>query len=95
LSSKEYLESALELQPGVSSQVEQKNSIRRLIKHFFKERNCFTMVRPVENEEDLQNLHSVSDEQIRVEFLNQVKTLRKMIFQQVRPKELFGKTLNG
>lgn len=53
LSSKEYLERALELQKGVSDAVESKNRIRKLMKHFFKERDCATLVRPVESERDL------------------------------------------
>jgi hypothetical protein len=53
---KEYLESAIQPQKGTSDQVEIKNRIRRLIKHFFKDRDCFTMVRPVEEERQLQCL---------------------------------------
>ena len=40
-------------QKGSSDNVETKNRIRRLIKHFFKDRDCFTMVRPVEEEKEL------------------------------------------
>lgn len=54
LSQKDYLEKALELQKGVSDTIESKNRIRRLMKHFFKERDCSTLVRPVESEKDLQ-----------------------------------------
>lgn len=53
IASKEYLENALELQRGLSDQIEQKNRIRRMIKHFFRERDCMTMVRPVELESEL------------------------------------------
>lgn len=53
ISSKEYFENALQPQKGSSDQVETKNRIRRLIKHFFKDRDCFTMVRPVEEEKEL------------------------------------------
>ena len=56
ISQKQYLESALQPQKGNSDAIEQKNRIRRMIKQFFKDRDCFTMVRPVENEKDLQNL---------------------------------------
>lgn len=51
ITEKQYLEKSLELFKGNSDAVETKNSIRRLIKIFFPERNCITMVRPVENEE--------------------------------------------
>lgn len=56
ISQKQYLENALQPQKGNSDAVEQKNRIRRMIKQFFQERDCFTMVRPVENESDLQVL---------------------------------------
>lgn len=57
ISQKDYLEKALELQKGVSDSIESKNRIRRLMKHFFKDRDCTTLVRPVESEKDLQKYH--------------------------------------
>lgn len=47
---RDYLEQALEPQKGSSDAIEGKNKIRRLLKHFFKDRDCFTLVRPVESE---------------------------------------------
>jgi hypothetical protein len=44
------LESALKEQKGMSDSIENKNRIRRLIKHFFPDRDCSTLVRPVEDE---------------------------------------------
>ena len=56
ITSKEYLESALKEVKGHSEAVEAKNRVRRLITSFFQDRDCFTMVRPTENEKDLQYL---------------------------------------
>ena len=53
ISPKEYLEKALQSQKGFSDSVEQKNRIRRLLKSFFMERDCVTMIRPLTNEERL------------------------------------------
>ena len=53
LTSKEYLEKALELQKGFSEQIEYKNRVRRLLSAFFKDRDCQTMIRPLTNEENL------------------------------------------
>jgi len=53
ITSRNYLESALMNQKGSSDQIEQKNRIRRLIKQVFTDRDCFTMVRPVEQEKQL------------------------------------------
>lgn len=50
ISSKEYLESALKEAKGFSDSVESKNRIRRLLKTFFTERDCCTMVRPLSDE---------------------------------------------
>ena len=50
---KQYLESALREQKGCSEAVESKNRLRRLLSHFFKERDCCTLVRPTEEEKDL------------------------------------------
>jgi hypothetical protein len=70
ITSKEYFENALQQQKGSSDNVETKNRIRRLIKHFFKDRDCFTMVRPVEKETELQSLQSMPDEDMRQEFVS-------------------------
>lgn len=48
ISSKEYLEGALEEQPGKTEAVNNKNKIRKLLRHFFTDRDCETMVRPIE-----------------------------------------------
>ena len=53
ISSKEYLENALTEQNGISDKIENKNRIRRLLKCFFQERDCYTLVRPVEDEKQL------------------------------------------
>jgi hypothetical protein len=47
MAAKEYLEKALEIQKGVSDAIENKNKLRRLFKHFFKDRDCATLIRPV------------------------------------------------
>lgn len=46
INSKEYLEKALALQKGFTDDVEEKNRIRRLLTTFFRERECFTLIRP-------------------------------------------------
>ena len=61
ITQKEYLEKALELQKGVSDLVEQKNRVRRLLKMFFRERDCMTLVRPTESEKDIQNLSNIKN----------------------------------
>lgn len=95
ITAKQYLENALQLQKGFSETVEEKNKVRKLITSYFKERDCFSMVRPVENEKDLQNLQTLEDEQIRKEFLEQAETLRNKVFKKVKPKNFNNKILSG
>ena len=72
MTSKEYFEKALQNQKGFSDGVEQKNRIRRLLKSFFKERDCCTMIRPLTKEENLQILEKMGLEELRPEFVEQV-----------------------
>jgi hypothetical protein len=92
---KQYLENSLQPQKGHSDAVEEKNRIRRMIKQFFKERDCFTMVRPVENESELQKLQLLPDQAFRPQFQEQVESLRSRIYKKTKPKVLNGKVLNG
>lgn len=95
ITAKQYLENALQLQKGSSEIVEEKNKIRKMITTYFPERDCFSMVRPVENETDLQNLQSLDDSKIRREFLDQAETLRHKVSKKVKPKMFNNKILSG
>jgi hypothetical protein len=95
ISSKEYLEKALMPQKGFSDSTEQKNRIRRLLKGFFKERDCCTMVRPLTDEDNLQNLEQLAFDKLRPEFVEQVIDLRKKVLNKIKPKTLNGKILTG
>jgi hypothetical protein len=46
-------------QKGSSDAIEKKNKIRKLIRNYFKDKDCFTMVRPTEDEGDLQKLQKL------------------------------------
>ena len=95
ITSKEYLEKSLEQQKGFSDAAETKNKIRGLIKEFFRERDCVTLVRPLTEEVNLQNLSKMDQSKLRSEFLEQIAALRKMVLHQVKPKLMHGKALNG
>jgi len=53
ITSKEYLEMALQEQAGMSERTEVKNRTRRLFKSLFSERDCMTFDRPVTDETEL------------------------------------------
>ena len=95
ISSKNYLENALGLLKGNSDKIESKNNVRRLIKHFFKNRDCLTVVRPVEKESDLQRLEDLEDIELRHEFLRQIDKVRKLIFIKTPGKKLNKKYIDG
>ncbi len=95
ITSKEYFEKALLPQKGFSDAVEEKNRIRRLLKSFFRERDCCTIVRPLTDEGDLQSLEKMELESLRPEFIEQVMSLRKKVLHRIRPKMLNEKPLSG
>lgn len=95
MSPKEYLENALALQKGISEQTEAKNRIRKHFKQFFQNRDCMTFVRPAKNEYDLRNLEKIPDDQLREEFVNEMRRARERIFQGVKAKCIAGRTLSG
>ena len=95
ITEKEYLESALENKIGNSDIINEKNEVRNLIKAYFPDRDCFTMVRPVEKEDELQNLQNLPDNMLRKEFLLQAQNFRNKVFNLVTPKTFHKRALNG
>ena len=91
----EYFEEALLEQDGNSDQIEQKNRIRRILSNFFTERHCFTLVRPVNEEEQLKNIESLPIDQLRPEFVTQIGDLRSQIVDCARMKTLESYPLSG
>jgi len=53
----------------MSDAVEAKNRIRRLVTQFFQDRDCHTLIRPIEDEQQLQLLNDIDDENLRGEFV--------------------------
>ena len=95
ITEKEYLEKALENVNGDDEIINEKNRVRKLIRTYFPERDCFTMVRPVENEKDLQNLEYLSDQELRTVFLEQAQIFRDKIMNITTPKTFHKKLLSG
>ena len=95
ITEKQYLEKALENVSGNNEIIEEKNRVRKLIRAYFPERDCFTMVRPVEDEKDLQNLEYLSNGELREEFLKQAENFRNKILNITCPKTFRKRLLNG
>nr|CAG4712544.1 unnamed protein product [Naegleria fowleri] len=96
ISSKEYLENALAVEDRIVSETERaKQQIKTSLKHYFTDRDCFTLLRPIHDERKLQNASKVDVNDIRFEFRQQIEILKEKIFSNIKPKEFSGKMLNG
>jgi len=91
----EYLENALRDKTAISKSNEQNKKIRNALLSFFRNRDCVTMVRPVVEESDLQNLNKLPNHKLRKEFLGQLKGLKEKILNESEPKQLNGVNLNA
>ncbi|CAH0475110.1 unnamed protein product [Peronospora belbahrii] len=95
ISSKQYLESALQPTGGYSDDAVKIDEIRALLSDFFRHRDCVTLVRPVNDEQKLRNLPQVPYDELRDEFRLNFEGLCKRLFDKAKPKTMFGKSLNG
>ena len=91
---KQYLEKALLPIKGNSDSIEKKNTIRRLVKHFFVEKDLVTLVRPTELESDLQRLDK-TDKYLRKEFIEQCNGAQRKILRKAKAKIVNNLTFNG
>lgn len=92
---RDYLESALQPIPGNGKAVASKNEIRNSIKALFPERDCFTLVRPLEAEQQLQHLDEIPMNKLRPEFRAGLEKLTTYILARAGPKQLGSITLTG
>jgi Guanylate-binding protein, N-terminal domain/Guanylate-binding protein, C-terminal domain len=95
IAAREYLEDALRPEEGLSEAVEAKNAVRTLLRTYFPERDCMTLVRPVSEEEKLAHLAEQPWEELRPEFRSQMEALRRKVLGGARPKTMFGRALTG
>lgn len=95
ISSNEYLENCLQLLQGQTQEMKQKNEIRKILTSFFKERECFIFVRPVNQEKKLRNIQEVPYEELREEFKVQMSEFIARVQETVRVKMIDGVAVNG
>ncbi|KAF1776689.1 hypothetical protein PC129_g11674 [Phytophthora cactorum] len=95
ISSSDYLERALADQPRTPANME-RNRIRAMMKDFFRDRDCVTLVRPVHDEAKLQQVDAMPIEELRPEFQQQLSHVKQIVYgDSLQPKMLQGKPLNG
>lgn len=95
LAPRDYLEAALQSLPGSGSGTVAKNQIRESIKALFPDRDCFTLVRPVNEEDALARLDTLPAAQLRPEFRDGLSRLARLIFAKALPKRLGAQVLTG
>ncbi|KAJ3670610.1 hypothetical protein LUZ60_008036 [Juncus effusus] len=92
---RDYLELALRPMQGGGRDLSAKNEIRESIRALFPDRECFTLVRPLNNEKDLQSLDQIPMERLRPEFRCALESLTKFVFERTRPKQLGSTVMTG
>lgn len=90
-----YLELALRPVLGSGKDVAARNKIRESIRALFPNRECFTLVSPLNNEADLQHLDRVLLDKFRPEFLSGLNMLAKVVFERTKPKQVGGTVMTG
>ncbi|KAJ3367737.1 hypothetical protein GGF31_007084 [Allomyces arbusculus] len=95
ITSNEYLENVLKPLEGDSDKVKARNGIRSSIVQYFRTRHCFTIKRPVVNEEQLRNLEDLAESDLRPAFLDQMSALTSFVYHTLQPKSLFAQPLTG
>ena len=92
----QYLESALRAQPGFDENTLERNRIRQMLTAFFTDRKCFPLVRPLVDEERLQEIDQVPYEELREEFREGMEDLKDFLYlHHLKPKIVNGMALNG
>lgn len=95
ITSNQYLDNALKDVKGISDGINQKNRIRKIIKDFFRDRDCICLVRPSEEENILQDLMRTEDALLKSDFLDGVQTMRNLINSKMTPKYVNNVAVTG
>jgi len=95
ISARDYLETALAPVAGEGPSVKAKNDIRASIKSLFPDRDCYALVRPMNDEKALANLDNVPKDQLRPEFREGVAALVRNIFHKAQPKRFGNGLMTG
>eukprot|EP00826_Nyctotherus_ovalis_P043660 TRINITY_DN4624_c0_g2_i1.p1 TRINITY_DN4624_c0_g2~~TRINITY_DN4624_c0_g2_i1.p1 ORF type:complete len:870 (-),score=280.12 TRINITY_DN4624_c0_g2_i1:153-2762(-) len=94
-SAREYLEDNLKPQPATDEEGTRKNAIRQTISSFFLERDCFTLVRPVNEESKIAHIEDMKYRDLRPEFTKACDSLIQKILGRARVKTVNGTPLTA
>lgn len=94
MSSNEYLELCLRNKISGRNSAEN-NFIRENILKYFHRRECITLPRPVESEEDLRSLNKLPFANLKANFRSEFLQLRNKIYNESNAKKINGMKLTG
>ena len=94
ISSDEYLELCLRNKSTKNKSMEN-NLIRENIIKYFKERECVTLPRPVEQEEDLHKLNEIPFSELKPNFREEFLNLKRKVYETSKVKKIGNKRING
>eukprot|EP01017_Pseudomicrothorax_dubius_P020968 TRINITY_DN2272_c0_g1_i3.p1 TRINITY_DN2272_c0_g1~~TRINITY_DN2272_c0_g1_i3.p1 ORF type:complete len:666 (+),score=194.62 TRINITY_DN2272_c0_g1_i3:115-2112(+) len=90
ISAPQYLEMSLTDPAIVNKGSESTKRIRSTLISFLRDRDCITLVRPLDDEEKLKNAERTSTRYLRPEFLRGLNQIREKILDKCTPKQLNG-----
>lgn len=69
--------------------------IRDNIIKYFSDRDCITLVRPLDSEDELRKLNKFPFSKLKSDFKTEFLKLRQKVYEESCPKVFNGKKLNG
>jgi hypothetical protein len=69
--------------------------IRENIIKYFSDRDCITLVRPIDSENELKSLNNIPFSKLKSDFKTEFLKLKSKVFEDSNPKVFNGKKLNG
>eukprot|EP00826_Nyctotherus_ovalis_P039863 TRINITY_DN3866_c0_g2_i4.p1 TRINITY_DN3866_c0_g2~~TRINITY_DN3866_c0_g2_i4.p1 ORF type:complete len:780 (+),score=309.70 TRINITY_DN3866_c0_g2_i4:73-2412(+) len=94
-SPRDYLEDNLKPQTAMDEEGLRKNAIRQTITGFFQERDCFTLVRPVNDEAKIAHIEDMQYGDLRPEFTKACDVLIHRMLSRARVKTVRGVALTA
>lgn len=95
ISSNTYLSNCLVPVEDSGEESKQKNTIRKILREFFRDKECVTFVRPVHQEKKLRNIQEVPFEELRKEFKEQINSFVENVYDTTTIKKIDGVPVNG
>lgn len=87
---RDYFEDNLRSQPVINEEGKAKNVVRQKITEYFQERDCCTLIRPINDEEKITHLEDLKYEELRPEFIKGCDALIQKILSKLRVKVVNG-----